>query len=101
MTSISTDLEIEDFLSILYGPVNEDCKMEFGFLSLIISKGNRKLHKYFITQFMIEIIEIFASHSTPSFIFGWKLSGNTETSIHISRLTDKIFKSFGKCLQIK
>jgi hypothetical protein len=46
------------------------------------------------------MIEIFASHSTPSFIYGWKLSGKSVRT-EISRLEDKKFKSFATCLQIK
>lgn len=48
----------------------------------------------------IDMIEIFASHSTPSFIFGWKQS-KKPVEIEISRLKDENFKSFATCLQIK
>lgn len=46
------------------------------------------------------MIEIFTSHSTPSFIFGWKSSGKS-VEIKISRLDKEKFKSFATCLQIK
>lgn len=48
----------------------------------------------------IDMIEIFASHSTPSFIFGWKQI-NRPVEIEISRLKGEKFKSFATCLQIK
>jgi hypothetical protein len=67
--------------------------LEFGFLSVCILKGNSQVSGP-------DVIEIFASHSTPSFIYGWQLSGKT-VEIEISRLRDEKFKSFATCLQIK
>lgn len=67
--------------------------LEFGFLSVCIFKGDFQASG-------ADVIEIFASHSTPSFIYGWKLSGKS-VEMDISRLRDKKFKSFATCLQIK
>lgn len=46
------------------------------------------------------IIEIFASHSTPSFIYGWQM-GKKSVQVEISRLKEGKFKSFATCLKIK
>ncbi len=86
LCSSSIDFEISDFLKDLYRPYDDECEIEFGFLGLSVSN---------------ELIEIFSSHSTPSFIFGWKSSKDLMSNIYISRLKDEKSKSFATCLQIK
>lgn len=63
---------------------------------VIISDWQELQFSFFFTG----TIEIFASHSTPSFIYGWKLSGKS-VEIDISRLDKEKFKSFETCLRIK
>ena len=54
----------------------------------------------YLTIDIIELVEIIASHSTPSFIFGWKTS-SCLTNIEILRLKDKLYNTYATCLQIK
>lgn len=46
------------------------------------------------------MVEIFLSHSTPSFIFAWTASDKS-VSMKISRLKGEKYKNFSTCLSIK
>lgn len=59
---------------------------------------NRERHYFYVDSNSIEII---ASHSTPSFIFGWQSSINDSPMIHISRKNTKKYKCFAKYFSIK
>lgn len=81
----SIDFSSHEFLENFYQCCGDEPKAEFGFLHISVSSG---------------LIELFASHSTPSFIFGWMASGQSK-HMEISRLKEEKFKSFATCLQIK
>lgn len=75
-------------------------KWSLDFLAFVFLKVNRISNTMHLTTDIIELIEIIASHSTPSFIFGWKTSSGL-TNMEILRLKDKPYNTYATCLQIK
>lgn len=88
-----------EFLAKLYHSHSEIGLSEFGFVSVLLHEGNL-IGEYLITNYSKDKLEIFTSHSTPSFIYGWKL-GKEQCHIEISRLLNEKIKSFATCLRIK